>query len=171
MNKDFYIEWGLFLPFRFYRGNRNKISENSDYGKRLNIPLSEFLIMPEGVILPFQIIRTSILEYEPEIKFYCLDTEAEIDVTGDFPFVLDNFVLRTIGAYDYITFLGANPSDGEIDIPKGGYYAKFTDGFSEWYSENIKILGADEFEYIDSFRKWSDNDDDLRTTGEDLRII
>jgi len=148
----YYKEWGLHLPF----------------------------IMPEGVIMPFQLVRDIATSTTYSIKFYCInDDNEEIDLGVECPCVLDYFRTRTVGSVDYITYLGVEGrgdcSDCIADnIPAGGYYVVVSDGTNTWYSENIRVLGESEFTggiAGENYRKWSDSDIDIRTTdGTTLRI-
>ena len=175
MNNDYYIEWGLHLPFRFYN-DRNKISEATDYARQINIPKSEFLIMPYGVILPFQIVREFEVTENYQLTFYFIDDEdTSYDINALYPDTLDYYKIVTRGAVDHISFLGANPDTVTgITIPTGGYYAVFTDGINTWYSENFMITSQDKTEELvsETYRKWSNTETDIRTTdGSTLRII
>ena len=171
MNKEYYNEWGLYLPFRFY-DDRNKVSEATDYGRQVNMPKSEFLIMPIGTILPFQVVRPSQYSTDYTLKIYCNSVEAtEYDVTTLWPDVLEYFTTTTRGLYDHITFFGVTPAEVAISIPKGSYYAVFSDGTTTKYSENFTIIAEDVF--TETYRSYSYSDTDLRTIddGSTLRII
>lgn len=170
MNKSYYISNGLYLPFRFY-DDRNKISEASDYARQIHIPRTEYLLMPYGTILPFQVLRQLALTKDYQLSFFCLDTGIEYDVSVEHPDIADYFTTVTRSGIDHISFLGVDPTMLEITIPKGGYYAVFTDGISTWYSENIRVTDEDDV-VTETYRKWSDSDTDIRTTdGSTLRII
>lgn len=176
MNNDYYIEWGLHLPFRFYN-DRNKISEATDYARQINIPKSEFLIMPYGVILPFQIVREFEATENYQLTFYCIDDiGTSYDINALYPAYLKYYRISARGDVDYISFLGIDPEKVSIEltIPTGGYYAVFTDGISTWYSENFIVVSEDRTEELvsETHRKWSNTETDIRTTdGSTLRIV
>jgi len=168
MDNTYYLEHGLHLPFRFY-DDRNKISEATDYGRKLSIPKSEFLIMPYGTILPFQVVRafSAIPIADFTLIFYCINTLDDYDFSAA---INKYFRIRSIGSVDYITFLGINPDLETIDLPIGNYYAVWSDGVTTRYSENIQVTS--EVEFIGTYRAWSDSNTDLRTIdGTNLRII
>lgn len=170
MDKNYYIPWGVHLPFRFYT-DRAYTSAASDYGRAIVIPKTEFLIFPYGEILPFQVVRFSPLQnsLSPTLTAYCLNGSEEDAVvipveSGDFEYE-ETYVGMHI---QRLVFVGRTEG---IDLPMGSYYFKFTDGTGNntWYSENVNVLDIDSDTI---FRKWSNSNIDLRTVDNtDLRIV
>jgi len=162
---DYYQKWGLYLPFRFYE-SRTQISEASDHARDVVIPRTEYILMPYGVLLPFQVVRTYTATLSPTFQIFC------IGVGEDDPLAISISVTAATesetpqaGDIQHITFLGTEAAT----IPTGSYYAKFEDGAGNtWYSDNFTVV-ADEFDVV--FRKWSNNQLDLRVSGTDFRIV
>lgn len=153
MNKaDYYTQFGLHLPFRFY-DSRDKISEKSDFGKRLAIPKSEYLIMPYSLLLPFQIVRPFSVSTTYTLEIYCVDDDSLVE---DLSSTMEGkFKTKTIDNLDYITFVGYD----KLTIEAGGYYAKFSDGTYDYYSENFVIVESNGFGDI------------YRSYGSGLRVV
>lgn len=173
MNDSYYRTWGVHLPFRFYE-RRGLINSASDYGRQIVIPKSEYLIMPFGVLLPFQVARVDPLtaaQFTPTFTVFCVGDIEETDPlvisldSGDF-LVEPDAELKSY--LQRISFYG----DEELSspIPAGGFFAKFEDGYGNtWYSENFNVLDIDQD--ID-FRQYTNSNIDLRTVnGTDLRIV
>jgi hypothetical protein len=175
MNSTYYNTWGIHLPFRFYE-SRALINAASDYGRQIVIPKSEYLIMPFGVLLPFQVTRSSPLTpslFIPTFSVFCIGDVEETDplvISLDLAkFVLELEVDSVANGIQRISFYG----DEELSVPiaAGGYFAKFQDGYNDnvWYSENFNVLDIDQD--ID-FRQYTNSNIDLRTVnGTDLRIV
>jgi len=164
------INEGLILPFRFY----DDIEKQMRYRgcgryNQSDITHDEYLISYGCRLLPFQIRRSADPSTTTNLSIVNVATDAETDLTG---FVNANdWDIRTIGEYDYITYFG------QYDILDGAdcviddcvYYAKFNDGNYTWYSELFKVVmsGFDGTDY----RIWSTARGAFRTwDGTDLRI-
>jgi hypothetical protein len=177
MNSTYYNTWGIHLPFRFYN-NRALINAASDYGRQIVIPKSEYLIMPFGVLLPFQITRlmpASPYVFNYTFNVYCVGDVAETDplsLTLDSGKILiePESSVPTNGV-QRIIFYGDEAL--AVPIAAGGYFAKIEESFDgttrTWYSENFNVLDIDQD--ID-FRQYTNSNIDLRTVnGTDLRIV
>lgn len=172
MNNSYYNTWGIHLPFRFYN-NRALINAASDYGRQIVIPKSEYLIMPYGELLPFQVSRIpSETSLSHTFTVFCIGDVEETDplviTLNSDHFLLEPYADITSDGVQRIVFYG----DIELSspIPAGGFFAKFEDGNGNaWYSENFNVLDIDQD--ID-FRQYTNSNIDLRTVnGTDLRIV
>ena len=167
MDKNYYVPWGVHLPFRFYT-DRAYTSAASDYGRAIVIPPTEYLIFPYGEVLPFQVVRSEPFtsSITPVLTAYCTnDLEDSLVITLD----SNKFELETPYTGMLVQRIVFTGQIENIDIPMGSYYFKFEDGVNTWYSENVKVLDTDE-DWI--FRKWSNSNIDLRTVNNtDLRIV
>jgi hypothetical protein len=159
----YYQKWGLYLPFRFYE-SRTQISEASDHARKVVIPKTEYILMPYGVLLPFQIVRPYSATRSPIFTIYCIGSGEEDPLTINIDIRFNKY--EDNEDIESMTFLGLF---GDAEIPAGSYFAKFEDGTGrEWFSDNFTVV-ADEFDV--TFRKWSSNTLDLRVSGTDLRIV
>jgi hypothetical protein len=166
------INSGLILPFRFY----DSIEKQMRYrgcGRDWtgdDIRHREYLICYGCKLLPFQIVRSTSPSTTTNLSIVNIDTEVETDLTAYVD--SDDWIIETVGEYDYITYLGKedilNGSSCVIDTCN--YYAKFSDGDYTWYSEIFKVVksGFDSAEY----RIWSKARGAFRSwDGTDLRIV
>jgi len=164
------INSGLILPFRFY-DDIEKQSRYKGCGRydADDITHFEYLISYGCRLLPFQIKRASDPSTTTNLWIVNVHTDAITDLTA---FVSsDDWIIETIGEYDYITYLGNNDIlDGaNCVIDECVYYAKFGDGTYFWYSELFQVVQSG-FDGTD-FRIWSKGRGNFREwdTGE-LRI-
>ena len=162
------INSGLILPMRFYSA-LDKQMRFRGCGRYMQdeIRHNEYLISYGCRLLPFQIVRATDVSTTTNLSIVNIATDAETDLTAAVD--ADDWVIETIGEFDYITYLGNNDiDDGGCLIDTCNYYAKFNDGTYTWYSEVFKVVqsGFDDTEYRiwsdarGCFREW--DDDELR---------
>ena len=165
------INDGLILPFRFYDALEKQMRFRGcgRYATQGEIRHDEYLISYGCRLLPFQIIRATALSTTTNLSIVNINTGAETDLTAAVS--ADDWVIETIGEFDYITYLGNNDIDsGGCLIDECIYYAKFSDGTYTWYSELFQVVqsGFSDTEYRiwsdarGAFREW--DDDELRIT-------
>jgi len=103
---------------------------------------------------PFQIVRSPIPSTTFDLYLVCVESEEEVDVNTICPDLTNSITLKTVGIWDYITYLGVHdcclfPYDRKTLV-----YIRLADGTNEWYSELfwIEPTGVDEGDT--NYRLW-----------------
>lgn len=164
------INEGLILPFRFY----DDIEKQMRYRgcgrfEQDDIIHNEYLISYGCKLLPFQIVRATNPSTTTNVSIINVMTGGTTNLTAFID--ADDFIIETVGEYDYITYLGRYDilDTGSCVIDECLYYATFGDGVNTWYSELFKVVKSGFTE--DHYRIWSQARGCFRTfDGTDLRI-
>ena len=161
------IDGDVIVPFRFYDALEKQMRyRGCGRWDQDDIVHNEYLISYGCRLLPFQIRRSSDPSTTTNLSIVNINTSVETSLTA---FInAADWDIRTIGDYDYITYLGNNDilDGGNCVIDECIYYAKFSDGNNTWYSEVFQVVqsGFDDTDYRiwskapDSYREWSDGE-------------
>jgi len=126
-----------------------------------------YLIMPTSGIIPFQIIRNTIINDKTDIVLTLVYINGGSEVLSDAT-VLSDFEIITVGEYDYIIYKG----NITMLLDCGIAYLRLYDGVNTFESERFKLIdtGFDS----DNYRASSFTEiriSDLDTHPEEIRIF
>lgn len=102
-----------------------------------------YLIMPTSGIIPFQIIRNSIINTESEIVLTLVYVNGSSEIISDAT-VLSDFKIETVGEYDYIIYFG----NILMTLDCGIAYLRLYDGVNTFESERFKLVELDNADYF-----------------------
>ena len=130
---------GLPLGLRFYDSEDQQCKYK--YTCRKGVHHREYQYTDDCSVPPFQIVRSPIPEDTFTMTIICSDTAAEYDINNICPDLVNSITLKTIGNYDYITYLGsiAHTCCAFGFQTKSLVYIRLEDGTNEWYSEEFWI--------------------------------
>ncbi len=94
-----------------------------------------YLIMPTSGIIPFQIIRNTIINDATEIVMTLIYLNGTTELL-DAAEIMQSFSINTVGEYDYITYDGT----ADIVLDCGLAYLRLYDGINTFESERFKLM-------------------------------
>jgi len=157
---------GLPLGLRFYDSEDQQ--SRYKYTCRKGVHHNEYQYTDNCVVPPFQVMRSPIPATAFDMYIVCSDTGTEYHINDICPDLVNSITLKTVGVYDYITYLGVHACCTFPFIVKSLVYIRLEDGTNEWYSEQFWIDPDGVSDYDDdNYRLWIAGG--IRSTP-DLRI-
>lgn len=156
---------GLPLGLRFYDSEDQQCKYK--YTCRKGVHHQEYQYSSECTLPPFQIVRNPDPSDTFDLYIVCVDTGAEIHVNDVCMDLINSITLKTVGLYDYITYLGVHDCCTFGFDYKSLVYLRLEDGTNEWFSEEFWIdpTGVDSGDT--NYRLWIAGG---RRSAPDLRV-
>ena len=128
---------GLPLGLRFYdsedQQNRYKFT------CRKGVKHNEYQYTDNCSLPPFQVMRFPLPTTAMQLYIVCSELGTEYDVNALCPDLTNSITLKTVGMYDYITYLGVHNCCTLPFTLRTLVYIRLTDGTNEWFSEEFYI--------------------------------
>jgi hypothetical protein len=128
---------GLPLGLRFYDSEDQQ--SRYKYNCRKGVKHREYQYTDNCSLPPFQVLRSPIPATTFQMYLVCLESGTEYDVNTLCPALVGSITLKTVGIYDYITYLGIHDCCTLPFTIKTLVYIRLEDGTNEWYSEEFWI--------------------------------
>jgi hypothetical protein len=124
---------GLPLGLRFYDSEDQQCRYK--YTCQKGVEHNEYQYSDICSLPPFQIVRNPIPSSTFDMYIVCVESLQEIHVNDDCPDLVNSIELKTVGLYDYISYLGVHTCCALPYSRKTLVYIRLEDGTNEWYSE------------------------------------
>lgn len=128
---------GLPLGLRFYDSEDQQCKYK--YGCRKGVHHREYQYSDNCTLPPFQIVRFPDPSVAFQMYLVCSDNGVELDVNAACPDLVNSITVKTVGNYDYITYLGIHDCCNLAYTRKTLVFIRLLDGVNEWFSEEFWI--------------------------------
>jgi hypothetical protein len=124
---------GLPLGLRFYDSEDQQCRYK--YTCQKGVQHNEYQYADVCSLPPFQIVRNPIPSSTFDLYIVCVESLQEVHVNDDCPDLVNSIELKTVGLYDYISYLGVHTCCALPYSRKTLVYIRLEDGTNEWFSE------------------------------------
>lgn len=128
------------IALKWYDTASQQIINKSNYSEYNH---DIYLIMPTSGIIPFQIIRNTIINDKTDIVLTLVYINGGSEVLSDAT-VLSDFEIITVGEHDYIIYKG----NITMLLDCGIAYLRLYDGVNTFESERFKLMELDNADYF-----------------------